>query len=204
MAKPFISGLIVLASMPALATADGIIGARVSTISEGVNAGRTLLVAVTPGGPADKAGLKQGDIVLRIGNKEPQDAREFVSMVLAFRPGQKVEFHIRRESKDQKISVTIAEPAGLIGASLSAAPDGADAGRIVVAAITSGGPAEKAGLKKNDIILKVGDKEMKTLRDFTRAILAIETGEVAELLIVREHKERKVKVSVNGWSGPQR
>jgi S1-C subfamily serine protease len=190
--------------MPALATADGIIGARVSTISEGVNAGRAVLVAVTPGGPADKAGLKQGDIVMRIGNKEPQDAREFVSMVLAFRPLQKVEFHIRRESKDQKVSVTIAEPAGLIGASLSAAPDGADAGLVVVAAVASGGPAEKAGLKKNDIILKVGDKEMKNLRDFTRAILAFETSEVADLLIVREHKERKVKVSVNGWAGPQR
>jgi hypothetical protein len=38
------------------------------------------------------------------------------------------------------------------------------------------------------------------LRDFTRAVLAFRTGDVADLLIVREGKERKVKVDITGWA----
>jgi S1-C subfamily serine protease len=62
---------------------------------------------VLPGGPADKAGLKENDVLLKIGDKETKDARSAVDAVKGLKPGTKVKFHILRDGTEKDVEVTI-------------------------------------------------------------------------------------------------
>jgi len=69
-------------------------------------------------------------------------------------------------------------------------------GRVVIVDIIAGCPASKVGLKKDDMILKVGDKEPKTLREAIDAVLMSKPGTELPLKIGRDKKEIEVKVRV--------
>jgi S1-C subfamily serine protease len=68
-------------------------------------------------------------------------------------------------------------------------------GRIFITKITSGGPAEKAGMKTNDIVLMVDGKEVGGLSDFYRKIWAVGSpGAQIPLSILQGSKIRDIKV----------
>ena len=70
------------------------------------SAGETL-DAVVPGGPAEKAGVREGDIILAVGGREI-DAEHPLDLVLAgFAPGQTVDLSIRRGAGTITLSITL-------------------------------------------------------------------------------------------------
>jgi Ca2+-binding EF-hand superfamily protein len=72
---------------------------------------KTVEVAeVIPDSPAAKAGLKSGDILLKVGDTEAKDAESVVKAVRATKPGDKLTLKIKRDGKEQEIKVTVGEP----------------------------------------------------------------------------------------------
>jgi S1-C subfamily serine protease len=68
-------------------------------------------------------------------------------------------------------------------------------GRIFITKTTSGGPAEKAGMKPNDIVLRVDGKEVGGLSDFYRKVWAVgSAGAQIPLSILQGSKIRDIKV----------
>jgi hypothetical protein len=65
------------------------------------------LSGVMPGSPAEKAGLKQGDILVRIDDHEIADLREFSDVLKALEPGQKIQATIRRDDETLTVPVTL-------------------------------------------------------------------------------------------------
>jgi S1-C subfamily serine protease len=67
------------------------------------------VVVATPikGSPAEKAGLKKGDVILMVGATEATDLEATVKAVRQARPGDKVEFRIRRDGKESTIAVAV-------------------------------------------------------------------------------------------------
>ncbi|HJZ91479.1 MAG TPA: PDZ domain-containing protein [Gemmataceae bacterium] len=59
------------------------------------------------GGPAEKAGLKKGDVILKVGSVDVTDLEAAVKAVRLARPGDKLEFHIRRDGKEMTIAVAV-------------------------------------------------------------------------------------------------
>jgi serine protease DegQ len=73
-----------------------------------------LIAEVTPGGPADKAGMQQGDIVIEIDGQEMVESSDVLIAVRDKKPGDTVEVTVDRDGTTQVITVTLEErPANL-------------------------------------------------------------------------------------------
>jgi hypothetical protein len=70
-----------------------------------------LVAAVSPGSPAEKAGIKPHDILLAFEQTKLYSPRELYDLVRSNKTGDKVTLHILREGKPQEISVTLGEHA---------------------------------------------------------------------------------------------
>ncbi|WP_435206245.1 trypsin-like peptidase domain-containing protein [Micromonospora sp. bgisy143] len=89
-------------------------GEKVSHPSLGVGVnqaegGGALVASVTPGSPAEKAGLQQGDVVTRFGDKPINDSDDLVGAVQAGKVGDRVELHFKRNGAEKTVTVTLAE-----------------------------------------------------------------------------------------------
>ena len=85
-------------------------------------------------------------------------------------------------------------------AMLGVSSEGADNG-VKVVSTTKGSAAEKAGLKENDIITKVGDKKITTTDELTEAIKKQKPGDKIDVTYLREGKEQKTSAELGRWKG---
>ncbi|MBY0513976.1 MAG: PDZ domain-containing protein, partial [Gemmataceae bacterium] len=84
--------------------ARGYLGATFDTTSPATD--RTI-TSVTPGQPADKAGLKVGDEVVRVGTYEPKTFPQLLTHICSFRPGATVEVEVLRGGERKVVQVTL-------------------------------------------------------------------------------------------------
>ncbi|MEU2628173.1 trypsin-like peptidase domain-containing protein [Kitasatospora sp. NPDC007106] len=68
--------------------------------------------AVTPGGPADQAGLKPGDVITKLGGIPIDSGPTLVSEIWTHKPGEKVEVEYTRDGKAAKTTVVLGERKG--------------------------------------------------------------------------------------------
>ncbi len=66
---------------------------------------------------------------------------------------------------------------------------------VKLSGVVAGGPAEKAGLKSGDVIIKFGTKKLENIYDFTYALDAVKVGEPVEVVVLRDGEEVKLKVT---------
>ena len=69
-----------------------------------------LVANVTPDSPADKAGVNQGDLVLRFNGKEVSDSRHLADAVAGTKPDSKVPIEIERAGSNLTLAITIGQP----------------------------------------------------------------------------------------------
>ncbi|MGW5560672.1 trypsin-like peptidase domain-containing protein [Micromonospora sp. NPDC003944] len=89
-------------------------GEKVSHPSLGVGVnpaegGGALVASVTPGSPAEKAGLQRGDVVTRFGDEPVNDSDDLVGAVQAGKVGDRVEVQFKRNGVEKSATVTLAE-----------------------------------------------------------------------------------------------
>ena len=61
------------------------------------------------GGPAEKAGLKEGDIVIRIAGKTVRNIGEYMGVLADRKPGEKVDVTVKRGSEEITVSLILTE-----------------------------------------------------------------------------------------------
>ncbi|MCD6454623.1 MAG: RIP metalloprotease RseP [Candidatus Aminicenantes bacterium] len=143
---------------------------------------------VEPGSPADKAGIKKGDLIIELAGKKNPTWRD-LRIIVSTNAGQKVKVGIKRGNKVLETSL-IPERVGRYSLGYSGIYVPTEA---VVGIILPGSPAERAGLKEGDRILEVDGKKVEdfySLRDLINATQGRETiikikrnGRVLELKI---------------------
>ncbi|NBJ13473.1 Do family serine endopeptidase [Microvirga sp. SYSU G3D207] len=74
---------------------------------------------------------------------------------------------------------------------------------VLVASVEPGGPAEKAGIKTGDVIIRIGDQTVNSGRDLTRAVASLKPGTQARLTVVRGGTPQEVPVIVGQRPGDQ-
>jgi len=103
-----------IASNKAKSTADQLLsGGKVSPPYLGVSVangnGGALLADVVAGGPADKAGLKKGDLVTRIGDRTIGDSNALVGAIQSAKSGDQVKITIKRDGAEQQVTATLGD-----------------------------------------------------------------------------------------------
>jgi Do/DeqQ family serine protease len=66
-----------------------------------------LIAGVMRGSPADKAGVKPGDVLLAVGGKSVKDAQVMLELIAALAPGEKSRFGLMREGKPLEVQITV-------------------------------------------------------------------------------------------------
>ncbi len=158
--------------------------------SFGMNGEKGALVSdVVAGGPAEKAGLKRGDIILEFNGKTINEYNELPRMVAVLPPGEKATLKVLRDGKERDIPVTVGElkeeeavkPAEemekQLGISLQpVSPEiAAELGMkkaegVVVTNVEANSSASEAGLQRGDVILEVDRKTISSVKDFTETL----------------------------------
>jgi serine protease Do len=173
-----------------------------------------LVAAVEPKSPADKAGVRTGDIILGVDGKDVENSIELPRIIGESRPGTQVKLKIWRQGETRDISTSLGEmPAEKIaradtGASkakpsklgvavrpLTAEERGqidSDGGLLVEEA---DGPAARAGVQAGDVILAFNNQPVKSV-DQLKRLVDKSKGAVA-LLIQREGNKIYVPVRLS-------
>jgi serine protease Do len=155
--------------------------------------------------PADKAGLKVGDVITELNNKEVNDAGELQMLVGQKEPGTKIDLRVMRDGKPQNVAVTLGtfgksdedktasnqagKPRWGLGLG-DLTPDvrqqlqlGSDVSGAVVERVMPGSSADNAGLQPGDVITEVNRKPVKSAADVQRALGDIPKGSDALVLV---------------------
>ncbi len=66
-----------------------------------------LIAGVMRGGPADKAGIRPGDVLTQVTGKRVKDAQVMLELIAALEPGKSARFNLKREGRDVAVDVTI-------------------------------------------------------------------------------------------------
>jgi serine protease Do len=159
--------------------------------SFGLDRPRGALVAqVEKGGPAEKAGLKPGDVVLGVNGKTIERSAELPPLVAAVKPGTKAAFELWRDGRKRTLEVTVGalEPEQVAAGPASGAS--AEAGKLGLAVRPSEnglvvesatGAAARAGIRAGDVVTAVNGKRVKSVDDL-KAAAAKAKGSVALLV----------------------
>ena len=75
---------------------------------------------------------------------------------------------------------------------------------VLVANVTADGPAAKAGIKRNDIILTFGGQEVPDLRRFPRIVANARVGSTVDVVVWRGGKEQTLKIRIAEQEEPEK
>jgi serine protease Do len=67
---------------------------------------------------------------------------------------------------------------------------------VVVVTVTSGSPAEDSGIKKGDIITKIGDEEVGNTAEFRHTLYKYKVGDTVKVTFIRDGKQKTVNVKL--------
>jgi len=163
--------------------------------------------SVSPGGPADKAGIKTGDVILQFNGKDVNDANELRNQVAANAPGTEVTLTISRNGNQQQIKVNLGtltpqsaqaaqgqgngeQDAGKLGITVEPlTPDIAQqlglrrgAQGLVVDSVDPSGAAAQGGIEQGDVIQEVNRQPVKSASDLQQALQ--QSGNRPPLLLI--------------------
>jgi Do/DeqQ family serine protease len=168
-----------------------------------------LVSSVEDGGPAAKAGLKQGDVITRYNGKPVADNNQLRNAVAATTPGTTVPVEIVRDGKTETLNATVGELAPAKGERASRSDDRREGGKygmsvqpltpdvaeqigvprstqgLVVAGVDPEGIAADSQVQEGDVIEKVNGKTVTTV-DALRSALDANSGKPSVLLVHRK------------------
>lgn len=194
----------------------GRIGVQIDQVSkdvaESIGLGKSqgaLVRGVESGGPAEKAGIEAGDIIVKFDGRAIDKSSDLPRIVGNVKPGTKATVTVFRRGANKDLSVTIAEveadkparstsrsgakppvagPAQALGLSVSEITDAQKKeldvkGGVKVDAVE--GAAARAGLREGDVIVSIANTEVAGLKSFEAALAKIDKTKSITVLVRR-------------------
>jgi len=173
-------------------------------LAESFNLDRTegaLVGDVIPNSPAEKAGIKRGDVIVKFDQSEVRTMESLPKIVGSTTPGKAVKVEVIRDGKKKVLDVTIAilkdeeikvaarNPIGIQVQDIT--PDIAqslklgDVEGVLVSDVTPGEAGGEAGLKRGDIISEVNRQKVKNTGDYNQVAGKLKSGDTALMLVKR-------------------
>jgi len=169
-----------------------------------------IVANILPDGPADKAGIEQGDIISRYDGKKIESVVQLRNLVASTTPGTTVKVGVLRDKKEIELTIKIGdlekeqkganaqignktlgvtvekvtrETAGKIGLSK---PKG-----VIITDIAPGSPAERVGLDKGDVIFRVNNTPVNDPKIF-KSVISEAAKEGGAVLLVRDVRSGRI------------
>lgn len=176
--------------------------------------------------PADSAGLREGDVIIRFGNLGIPGADDLRRAVRESEKDQPVVIVVVRDGREQQVSVTlrdrphrqalrmpgpferqrivVTQRYGRLGVNVIELSSQLreyfmvpqDSG-VLVEKVHADTPAEKAGIRAGDVIITVGDRNIDTARRLRRVLSTYDAGEQIQVEFIREGTKRTVTAELD-------
>ncbi|HKF49747.1 MAG TPA: trypsin-like peptidase domain-containing protein [Terracidiphilus sp.] len=173
-----------------------------------------LVQAVQPGGPADKSGLKPGDIITTIDGRQIKDGDDLVNEIASRHPGSSIRLGFLRDGKTQDATVTIGDRDKVFAdqgiAQNNAPPDeGGNAGEtklgvvvrdagpdtvkkighpgVVIQSVRTGSFADLQGLEPGLVIIRVNKQPTATRDQFNAVVGKLKSGDDVVFEVIDPH-----------------
>ncbi len=175
--------------------------------SFGMKKPRGALVAkVLPDSPAQDAGIKVGDVIVKFNNNEVINSANLPPIVGSSEVGVKLPVEVVRDARNRTVMVTLGElPEEGEELARARAPEAAQTNRLgiivmplteeqisengvssgVVVSQVDNGAAGRAGLRKGDIILSVDNKPVQDIKQFNAMVDGLQPGKSVAMLVQR-------------------
>lgn len=201
MAKPVFTQLLQKGSV-----SRGYMGVTIQPVTDelahsfGLKQARGALVNdVLKGGPAEKAGIRQGDVITVFNGTEVKDSTHLQRLVAEQAVGKTARVTVFREGKTLEVGITLssadsaprqrhepgggeqqgpADPLGLI-------VDDAEQGGAIVVDVARGSAGDEAGIRRGDVIVSVNRKKVSTSGEYQRIIQKAAPGGSVTILVRR-------------------
>jgi len=190
--------------------------------SAGVNEG-VFVQDVTSGGPAEKAGIKQGDVIVAIGGKPIHEGNELIDTVTETPVGSSLNVTVVRDGKREAFNVTVgdfsqihpeqarvnpdegpAKPGATqarFGITIENLPDARrenmgikEKGGVLISEVQSNSFAEDIGLRPGDILMSINRTSVNSPEDVVRIQGTLKPGDAVAFRIL--HQENRN----GGWT----
>jgi C-terminal processing protease CtpA/Prc len=169
-------------------------------------------------GPAQKAGMKDGDIIVEMDGDKIIGTGHLKDFLNYHAPGDKISVKVWRDGKTKTLSVELGEreselkdaqrtfvirgePNAWLGIRMqSLTPQlgehfGVKKG-VLISEVIEESPAKKAGLEAGDVITAIGDEDVEEPIEISNALSDLEPGDVEEIQIVRDGNAMSKKVEL--------
>ncbi len=162
-----------------------------------------LVGSVVKDSPAEKAGIKRGDVIIEFDGKKINKMRSLPSIVAMTPVGKKVKIKVIREGKVKTLKVKIEKmkdgelakaggPINNLGMSVQElTPDIAEqlgletTEGVIVVRVERGSPSHRGGLRRGDVIIQINRHDIKNIDDYRSAMRKFKKGDTALFLIIR-------------------
>lgn len=165
-----------------------------------------LVSNVFKGDPAEKAGIKTGDVIIEIEGTAVKDTHELIKIVAGITVGSKVKIKVLRDGRQKTFTVEVTERPeakdlaevepeeskeyfGMTVQEIT--PEIAehlglpDAAGVIVAQVENGSPADEAGIQAGDIIRQVNRSRVSSLKEYRSVMPRAISGDSVLVLIQR-------------------
>ena len=176
-----------------------------------------LVADVVAGGPAEKAGIKRGDVIIEFDGKEIKEMSELPRMVANMPIGKEVEVRMLRNGREKTLKVTIGElkeerEAAVKPTSrefeeelgLTVQPLTSEMARrfglsetkgVMVSNVSPGSPSDEAGIRRGDIIQEINRWPIKDMDDYQKALR--EAKDKKSLLLLVRRGDNTIYLALN-------
>ena len=172
--------------------------------SLGLDKAQGALVAnVSKDGPADKAGVKVGDVIVEFDGKEVKDSGDLPIIVARTPVDKKVRMKVVREKKEVVLGVAVGELKD--EEIVASAPEKGELGLtvqrltpqmaeslgleksegVVVSAVEPGSAADEAGIRRGDVLMEIDRRPIRNLDEYRKSVAAIKKGRGVLFLVRR-------------------
>lgn len=157
---------------------------------------------VEPGSPAEKAGIKQRDVITRVNSLVVKSSKELSIAIKKLKPGTKVKLTLWRAMKEMTVVAVLSEFKESVAQEKSwrgvMVEDISEKAKkyfqltveegAVAAQVEPGSPSEKAGIREGDVILEFAGRPVKTAKDFYA--LAEKSGAKDEVMVFVQRQKQ--------------